>query len=62
MMVAWVLPGVAVPMVGAPGIVAAAGVMNKPNAHGCKPTGTVAITVLLPVLITDTLLLLTFAT
>ena len=61
--VAWPLPGVALPMVGAPGTVGTRGVpMNWPTALGLVPTATVATTPLPAVSITETLLLAQFAT
>jgi hypothetical protein len=41
---------------------AAPGVMNFPKARGLLPTATVAVTVLVAVLMTETVLLLEFAT
>ena len=61
--VALPVPAVADPMVGAPGTVAVTGPpIKRPKAWGPIPTATVATTVLVAVSITETLLLLEFAT
>ena len=61
LIVAWPLPGVALPMVGASGALGAAGPvprMNAPKAPESVPTVTVATTVLVAESMTDTLPLL----
>jgi len=53
-------PGVVVGAGG--GVTCVAGAMNSPKPTGNVPTGTVAVTVLVPVPITDTVLDMAFAT
>ncbi len=60
--VAWALPPVAATPVGAPGTVACGPPMNLPKPFGKTPTDIVAVTVLVPVSITETLPLCRLAT